>query len=401
MQTLKVKYEIENQTVLGDLQRKYNVLFRIAFKRFQQGLNQKEIRKYFKQTISGNYKISSWVEQSAILDAKAVYDANISLKQENPIFNRKRPISIQGEMHQHSNRHFCFDKLDQNELIFKLSKINHLSIKLIGVGKNRERLLKQLQKRVGHIPISIRIDRAYIYISFETEVKYKNKLIKNRILGIDQNPNYIGISISDFQEDNQKIIYTRCFDLKNIRNKSKKKYEIVHITKQISNIASNYHIEKVAFEKLTIQSKDHRKGKIFNKSVNNDWCRKLFQETLSKYLKINNISLVEVLPQYSSYIGNLTHRDLFDPIASSCEIGRRGKFSYQKGSCVFPKFNLSEISNLTNLWKKELNWKEIKSWKDLCLAIKKAKLRYRVPLNNFIHEVSSFMSCKSQLLTYN
>lgn len=55
-------------------------------------------------------------------------------------------------------------------------------------------------------PVSFRIKNDKVFISYDETVVEKNKklnnLKQNRILGIDLNPNFIGLSILKFNEKN-------------------------------------------------------------------------------------------------------------------------------------------------------------------------------------------------------
>ena len=87
-------------------------------------------------------------------------------------------------------------------ITFKPSKDKHFIFKLI-YGKNQELYLKSLYELSlsNSISISYKLDKDYIYISFD-ESKLANKKseqIPNRVLGIDMNPNYIGWSIVDWK----------------------------------------------------------------------------------------------------------------------------------------------------------------------------------------------------------
>lgn len=68
------------------------------------------------------------------------------------------------------------------------------------------------------IPVTFRLKKDKIYISYDEKIVEKEKQFKglfvNRILGIDLNPNYFGISIIEFnQKDNYKVIFKEVIDL--------------------------------------------------------------------------------------------------------------------------------------------------------------------------------------------
>ena len=219
------------------------------------------------------------------------------------------------------------------------------------------------------------------------EIKNNRKIVKNRILSIDSNPEFIGISISDFNKnDEQKIIYKQIFDLRLLSKKStsKRHYEIFSIAKTIAQLAKHYQCEIIGLEKLTIKSKNHNKGKIFNRKVNNLWNRIKFFNNLKKWLNIYDIKYQEVLPEYSSFIGQLNFPDETDCIAASLEIGRRTNLfnrifirkDREKTQIMFPSLEIAFEKNPT-LWKKMGILSVPRSWKALFELVKKSKMSYR------------------------
>lgn len=88
------------------------------------------------------------------------------------------------------------------------------------------------------IPVTIRLKKDRIYISYDEKTVEKEKRFKelfvNRVLGVDLNPNYFGISILEFNKDDKfKVIFKECIDISELQTKSKNKihfelYEINH-----------------------------------------------------------------------------------------------------------------------------------------------------------------------------
>ena len=68
------------------------------------------------------------------------------------------------------------------------------------------------------IPVTIRLKKDKIYLTYDETVVEKEKqfkrLFQNRVLGIDLNPNYFGISIIEFNyKDNFKVLHKEVIDL--------------------------------------------------------------------------------------------------------------------------------------------------------------------------------------------
>ena len=63
------------------------------------------------------------------------------------------------------------------------------------------------------------------------------------------------------------------FGFKEIKDNNKLKYELYEICKRIDNLSKHYQCKFIFIEDLTIKSKDHEKGRNFNKEINL-WKRK-------------------------------------------------------------------------------------------------------------------------------
>ena len=281
---------------------------------------------------------------------------NYRLRQERKITkeefkqNRLSPLSSIGESQFKGNRKFNINS--DLTITFKPSKDNHFNFKLI-YGQNQEHYLKSLYELTvtNSISISYKLDKDYIYISFD-ESKLANKeeniKIQNRVLGIDMNPNYIGWSIVDWKSSSEfnvvesgvysfkkfSDLYKQLNQLKNvpsndprrIKLSDKRTYETIKVAENIINKAIYYKCQVVSIEDLNIKAKDRDKGKNYNALCNNHWLRTTFCNQLRKRTNIHKIQLLEVKPQYSSFIGNFLFRplNLPDMILASIELSRRG-----------------------------------------------------------------------------
>ncbi len=304
---------------------------------------------------------------------------NYRLKQEGKISkeefkqNRLSPIYSIGESQFKGNRKFNINS--DLTITFKPSKDKHFDFKLI-YGQNQEHYLKSLYELslTNSISISYKLDKDYIYITFD-ESKLSNTeniKIQNRVLGIDMNPNYIGWSIVDWKSSSEfeivesgvysfkkfSDLYKQLNDLKTvssddprrIRLSNKRTYETIKVAENIINKAIYYKCQIVSIEDLNIKAKDKDKGKDYNALCNNHWLRTTFCNQLRKRTNIHKIQLVEIKPEYSSFIGNFLFRSLNlpDMILSSIEISRRGyeyfnqyiiKLKEQKKNIIQPNIN--------------------------------------------------------------
>ena len=172
---------------------------------------------------------------------------------------------------------------------------------------------------------------------------------------------------------------------KNIYKTNKRNHEISEISKYITKLAESKHCEFIAIEKLDIISKNNNKGRKYNKLVNNMWNRNKLFNVLKKWSTVKDIKIVEIQPQYSSFIGCINHPTEIDSIAASLELNRRSycftttfikKTCNKTGNIIFPRLNRKKI---LNRWKDEgLTDKDLSNWISLYSWFKsKPKLSYR------------------------
>jgi hypothetical protein len=265
---------------------------------------------------------------------------------------------------------------------------------------------------------SLEINNEYIYIIFDekyVQEKTVNTFIENRILSIDLNPNYIGLSICDWSgEGSKQIVYKEIIDLSKLTalkqdkayKRHKRDYETSEVNRHIIDLTKHYRCELVAFEKLDIKAQDHSRGKKFNKLVNNCWNRAKLIQNLIKRCVIAKIKYQGVLAMYSSFIGQMTNEAEYDSIAASLELSRRVylfnkaiKDNVKPRGIIYPAF---DVNALPTRWKERAKEEGIKSWKKLYLSLKKSKTRYRFlfALDIFKGISFSLFSCKSLVLVH-
>jgi hypothetical protein len=263
------------------------------------------------------------------------------------------------------------------------------------------------------MPYTVELDQDYVYLIFQLdeasrlksiikrattkkEVRQaaKEKLEKlklestknpSRVMGLDLNPNWIGISVLEFDEnDNFEVIHKETFDMSSLNSKAnfdngKKRHETIEAAKYIVNLAEHFNCAKLSIEELNIRSGNKGLGRNFNRLCNNVWHRNLLEAQLSKRCQGNQIELVKVNAAYSSTIGNLLYGNLTTPdmIAASIEVARRGYKKYSK-NWFYPAIPSNE--DLRNQWKEDSSQMKWTSWPELHTQLKNSGLGYRVPL---------------------
>ena len=403
----------------------YNSVVHFAYNRFHDdnSAKEKDVRSQVNQLFKG--KLNSWLLQCAIKDGKAMQERHCNKKVifggktlykrylrkliTKEEFNKQRqlPISSQGEMLQKGNRMFDFH-FDSQLLIFKVSKDKHINIQLGNIHKRLQKELNRLNELCydKRATVSIRLNNDYIWITYDEKllnnsIKF-NCLKDNRVMGLDLNPNYIGLSVIEFdKENNFKVLYKQVFDLKVLTDKNtskdKRHYELIKICHTINSLINYWKCKKLSIEDLNIKQSDKGQGKNFNRLCNNVWDRTLIVNKLTMLSNIYGYELVKVNPAYSSFIGNLVYGNEMTPdmIAASIEIARRGYQKYEK-KWFYPVFN---IDCLDEQWKQTLTG--VKDWKNTFLKIKNSKVKYRVLLNDITQNaVFSKFNRKSKITIY-
>lgn len=424
MHVIKLKYDSEDN--LESYFSEYNKLKRIAYNQLLDERSLLESVNYILQNIK-TFLDRSFINQ-VCLDAQSIYRSQKEIGQTKIVFGKKKNltkrskgriskekweqlrnpyIAFNGSKHDNfGNRKFKLD-IDNNQVTFKPQKGDQFKLSFQCSEKQRKLLEKvQYLAENKQFPISYRITRTHICISIDEErlAKLRNNFISNRILSIDSNPNYIGISICDYYNEQQKEIRSQVFDLLELNkkcNKNKRHHEIFEISKQIIKLAKHYECETIVVEKLEIQNKDHKKGKIFNRNLNNLWNRKKFIQNLNKHCNFESIKFIEIIPEYSSFVGCLNNPSKIDSIAAALEIGRRAnlfvKIYYKKEfstgkKIIFPKWDKS----LMNRWKEELGEWRPKSWLEAYQWFREnPKFSYRVLLKDCMKNLKLFR-CKSR-----
>ena len=447
MITIKLPYTCDYKDfylILEELRKEFNIIAKSSYNRFKDQLTEKDTRKYCKEKLNNISNLDSWLLQCAVLEGKAIFNKN---KENKVIFGSKNnlvnylkhkiskeeylnkkllPLSIQGEQTKQGNRKFCLDIIDNNSIVLKLKRDVRYILKLPKLRKNYKDLLFKLEElnnlkngKTGYT-YSVKLDNKNIYVSFEEFIGNENiiSLNKERYIGIDLNPENIGLSI----KEGEKIIFCEEVSFKNITdqilnlNKSsnskdfrylnnKLNSEIYNISKRIANLVKNYNCANVFTEQLSFKNSIVNKyNKIGNRKCKNLWKRNIFINNLKKRLNISNIKVYEINPCYSSFIGNLQYNYL-DSINASLEIGRRGyEIIIKKNKNGFYPNILKLKEELKHQWKEMINLDNFKNWKELFLFIKNLKLRYRVSLNDLektiSYKVLRLNSKKSHILLY-
>jgi IS605 OrfB family transposase len=240
--------------------------------------------------------------------------------------------------------------------------------------------------------------------------------IKNRYLAIDLNPEHIGYSIIDHnsESDEFKIIKLGSFNFKGLTKKSglssdneyskyknnKRKHERKEVICELFNLMKHYKVGSFVMEDLNFKNDNSSFSKEFRRKTKNIWDRGLLCSLIKKKCTEGGYQLIEVNPVYSSLIGNLSYK-VFDPVAASIEINRRGATKYESGN-FYPKKNVSTIHTTEMVAKRNHIDVELirdASYRDCYTILNGKRNKYRYRWGEKVGATLSFSlkSCKSRV----
>lgn len=451
--TYKLRYKTSNEgnDYILKCMKQYSSLLHYGYNRVIDGWSAKQIKDSMKSQLNNVELLDSHIISCVQQEASGIYKTGNNSKlifggkknfikrckgqitKEEYQYNRLSPLLSMGEANQKGNRKFRINQ-DLHTITLQMDKNHHYTLELKGIYGKREKIfskLYELQQR-SEIPITYKIDKDYIYISFNETIlsnKKEIKKIENRVFAIDLNPNYVGWSVVDWKSSSEfKVIKSGVISIKQLNDKdfdlkgkgyssnakeriylsNKRTFEIYEISKKLINTALYYQCSIFSMEDLDIKSSDKNTGSKFNKLCNNLWNRNKLELNIQKRCNIFGIKLLKVRPQYSSFVGNFLYRDLNlpDMVLASIEIGRRGYEFYNqyiiKTKEIKKNVITPEIKDFYDRYRKSLEEfnvpGEINDLVDVYSYLKNAGTRYRVSLDDLKTEFSSCFSKTSLIL---
>ena len=432
------------KTDISQYLQQFNCIVRFAHNRYQDGKTQTEVENEVKITMKHIKLMDSSFIKSAVDKARNNKDKehvifggkyhwkkynkelkNAKTNEEKQILKQEykdnrnlRPLIVRGETSKarKGNRKFELD-MKNNQVIFKPSKDVHIPIQLPELRKELKDKLIKLQElcEAGVTYFTCGLSNTSICITYDEEIVLGQKYFykDNRVLSFDSNPNFIAVTICDYHKTGRSnILYKEIIDLTELNQQTgqKIKFEMLEISNHIVNLAKHYKVETIGREKLDIQSGDKGKGHWFNHLVNNDWRRNIIFENLQKWSNITGFKYIEVIPHYSSFIGQIDNPEQYDSIAAALEIGRRTNLfvrKYHHHENINVKGSIIKIGNslpgrIVDRWKKKLDtsFTVVKTYLDLYnLVVKKLEYSYRLL---YCHKQSSLrlFSINSHVYTF-
>ena len=290
---------------------------------------------------------------------------------------REQPIYSIGQANVRGNRKFRID-YERRKLIYN----SEIEFDIPLLKNNWEVILEEISRKANNRELSLTfsVSRNSVSITFDEQqlecyqkkyTKYKYKA-NYRYMGIDLNPNRIGIAIYEpSKKVGGTVIFAQQYELTSDKQNIRKN-EISHICNTIYKVMKHYGVSRVGMEDLSVKVKDHGKGKKFNKLVN-FWIRNFIQNKIHMICDLVGIKFCPVYAQYSSFIGTMRNQELGDCCGAAAELARR--CAYKKND-FYPK--LITISAIEHRWK-EMAGAEYDSWIELYREFKNRHVGWRSP----------------------
>lgn len=297
---------------------------------------------------------------------------------------REQPLYSIGQANVKGNRKFQLD-YKRHKLIFIINRNSKMEFDIPVLKSNWEIILEEISRKSNNklIPLCFSLSRNKVDITFDEQVleclqkKYTKFQQLNRYLGIDLNPNRIGVSIykpSEIPNHDGTVIFSQQFELTS-QNQHKRQYEISRICDEIYKIMKHYCVSRVGMEDLSVKVTDHKKGKRFNRQVN-FWIRNFIRGKIRMICSLTDTKFCLINSTYSSFIGTLRNPELGDCCGAAAEIARRCTYSKAR---FYPR--LISKSALVHRWKEMANV-EYQDWKELYREFKNLRLIWRTPPDN-------------------
>lgn len=329
-------------------------MVRYSFNRFKEGSSIKEIYHKLGETFPTS---KSHYRNCASRQAKYIFELNKDKKvhfgkfkkfqkglitKEEYKDSKNLGVFSEGECPYKGNRFFTID-LQNNKFVYKRACKEHYDLIINeNLSDKRRLLLSKIHSLANEkkVPVTYKLKNDKIYLTYDEKIVEKEKQFKNlksnRVLGIDLNPNYFGISIIEFKEDDSfKVLYKEVIDIEELQSKPKNKihFELYEINHHILKLCKNFKVSKLSVEDLKFKKNNKFWSKKLNKLCKNQFRYSMVKSHLQTLCSTYGVELIEVNAAYSSIIGNFVHGsdNCPDMVAASIEIARRSYRKFEKG----------------------------------------------------------------------
>ena len=355
--------------LLADLRRLQSRLIRSAYQRLVDGTAQRDLYCVLRSHAVGQglhtWLILSGMKRASALHARfsqggivfggrrALVDrAQGRISHEDWRSARLMPLYVEGHARSYGSQggnHLVTLDLAEDRLIFHgPNGVDHpLQLLLSRRSREYRRRLNELQARCETLrdtAFTVSINEHAIALTWREPAAAIAPGIPGRVLALDLNPGKLGWAVveGDLSKDGScrcpawgifefhefsRRLGLASDDPKSIRFSCKRRHELAILAKKLALLAKHYRVSAVITERLSIDPKDHGKGRRFNRLTNQVWFRRGLLEPMARRLAAAGVVHTEVNPAYSTKVGNALWADLLripDPACAAVEIGRRG-----------------------------------------------------------------------------
>ncbi|MBD9538959.1 hypothetical protein IB276_05825 [Ensifer sp. ENS04] len=413
MQTISIPFRCcaDDAVFITNIRKLYSAAVRSAYANaVAHGVarKQKELRGLVKARHAGGI-VDAWVLHCATLegmdlrrarpDGKMVFGTRAGLERRRKGLigrdewraMRIRPFCSRGDKQFLGNRHFRL-ALDARTCLFQMYG-RKVELDLVAMTGNAGVVLRQAAALAAKkkINLTFRIDATRLHVTIDPDDlpahpqrRRPVNPLPGRTLGIDLNPNWIGIAAAANTKDPGSVESTKLLDHALVKLDLDKdaspelvRETLAAVCDRAISMARKHRCGTIVLEKGLGKLRSSGRSRSLNRLLNY-WARTVFVAMLTRRARLAGIDVLEVWAGYSSTIGNLAF-DAPDACASASEIARRGIARLAGIKDVLPAL---EEGCVSRLWKNGKVPAELGAWQDVHRTIKAAKIGYRRPHPN-------------------
>ncbi|MGU3659151.1 hypothetical protein [Methylobacterium fujisawaense] len=419
MQTISVPYRCtdEARVSLTSLRRVCSAAVRTAYANARRddgtALRQKELRDLVKARFAHLRIADAWLLHCATLegmdlrrirpDGSLVFGGRPQLERRRKGLIgrgawrevRLRPMCSRGDATQHGNRHF---RLSADAATCTLTVYGRpVVLQLAAMRGKAGEILRQVAGLAAAkaINLTFRLDATHLHVTLDPAdlPAHPERLapvpaVAGRALGIDLNPDWIGLSVVEVapEADAGDLSSARLLDHRLIRlevppsaGAEQVRETLAAAAGQALALARAWGCGEVVLEKGLGKLRSAGRNRRLNRLLNH-WARRVFGALLARRAGLAGLTVREVWGGYSTTIGNMAF-PAPDACASAAEIARRGMAAARGIKDVLPSCTHEVVSGL---WK-DRGWpiaalpQRACGWADVHRGIKAAALGVRRP----------------------
>lgn len=419
MQTISVPYRcnVAERVSLDMLRRVYSAAVRTAYANAQRAdgsaLRQKELRDLVKTRFAHLKIADAWLLHCAALegmdlrrlrpDGSLVFGGRSQLERRRKgLISREawrearlRPLCSRGDKTFFGNRHF---RISADAATCTLSVYGRpVILRLAAMRGKAGEILRQVAALAAAkaINLTFRLDAGRLHVTLDPSdlPAHPERLspvptLAGRTLGIDLNPDWIGLSVVEVPQeaDTGDLRLTRLLDYRLIRlavpqdaGPEQVRETLAAAIGHALTLARVWRCGEAVTERGLGKLRSGGRNRRLNRLLNN-WARRVFASMLARRAMLAGIAVREVWGGYSTTIGNMAF-EAPDACASAAEIARRGLAAARGIKDVLPSCTHEVVFAL---WK-DRSWptaampQRTCGWAEVHRGIKSAALGVRRP----------------------